>query len=41
VGLRAWPTDTWAKAHVDPQAAAIAVIAAWRRGTSTPSTSVG
>jgi hypothetical protein len=32
VELRAWPTDTWAKLGVDPQAAAGAVIAAWRRG---------
>jgi hypothetical protein len=32
VELRAWATDTWAKAGVDPQAAAGAVIAAWRRG---------
>jgi hypothetical protein len=30
--LRAWPTDTWAKLGVDPQAAAGAVIGAWRRG---------
>jgi len=32
VELRTWPTDTWAKLGVDPQAAAGAVIAAWRRG---------
>jgi len=32
VELRAWPTDTWAGLSVDPQAAAGAVIAAWRRG---------
>jgi hypothetical protein len=32
VELRAWPADTWAKAGVDPQAAAAAVIAGWRRG---------
>jgi hypothetical protein len=32
VELRAWPTDTWAKLDVDPQATAGAVIAAWRRG---------
>jgi hypothetical protein len=32
VELRAWPTDTWAKLDVDPQAAAGAVIAAWRGG---------
>jgi hypothetical protein len=31
VELRAWPADTWAKLEVDPQAAAGAVIAAWRR----------
>jgi hypothetical protein len=31
VELRAWPTDTWAKVGVDPQAAAIAV-AGWQRG---------
>jgi hypothetical protein len=32
VELRAWPLDTWAKVGVDPQAAARAVIAAWRGG---------
>jgi hypothetical protein len=32
VELRAWPTDTWAKLDADPQAAAGAVVAAWRRG---------
>jgi hypothetical protein len=32
VELRAWLTDTWAKLGVDPQAAAGAVIAAWRGG---------
>jgi hypothetical protein len=32
VQLRAWPADTWSKAGVDPQAAAAAVIAGWRRG---------
>jgi hypothetical protein len=32
VELRAWPTGTWAKLDVDPQAAASGVIAAWRRG---------
>ena len=32
VELRAWPTDTWAKVGVDPQAAALAVIAGWQRG---------
>jgi hypothetical protein len=30
--LRAWPTDTWPKVGVDPQAAAGAVVAAWQRG---------
>jgi hypothetical protein len=30
--LRAWPADTWSKVGVDPQAAAQAVVAAWRRG---------
>jgi hypothetical protein len=30
--MRAWPSGTWAKLGVDPQAAAGAVIAAWRRG---------
>jgi hypothetical protein len=32
VELRAWPTDTWAKVGVDPQAAAGAVVAGWRSG---------
>jgi hypothetical protein len=32
VELRAWPSETWAKVGVDPQAAAGAVAAAWRRG---------
>ena len=32
VELRAWPSDTWAKLDVDPQAAAGGVIAAWRGG---------
>jgi hypothetical protein len=32
VELRAWPTDTWAKVGVDPQAAARAVIGGWQRG---------
>jgi hypothetical protein len=32
VELRAWPTDTWAKVGVDPQAAAGAVVAAWHGG---------
>jgi hypothetical protein len=32
VELRAWPADTWTKVGVDPQAAAAAVVAAWRRG---------
>jgi hypothetical protein len=32
VELRAWPTDTWSKVGIDPQAAAGAVVAGWRRG---------
>jgi hypothetical protein len=32
VELPAWPTDTWAKLGVDPQAATGGVIAAWRGG---------
>jgi hypothetical protein len=32
VELRAWPTDTWTKVGVDPQAAAGAVVAGWQRG---------
>jgi hypothetical protein len=32
VELRAWSNDTWARLGVDPQAAAGAVIAAWRGG---------
>jgi hypothetical protein len=32
VELRAWPADTWSKVGVDPQAAAQAVVAGWRRG---------
>jgi hypothetical protein len=32
VELRAWPADAWAKVGVDPQAAAGAVVAAWRGG---------
>jgi hypothetical protein len=32
VELRAWPRDTWSKVGVDPQAAAGAVVAGWRRG---------
>jgi hypothetical protein len=32
VELRAWPADTWPKVGVDPQAAAAAVVAGWRRG---------
>jgi hypothetical protein len=32
VELRAWPLDTWAKAGIDPQAAAHAVVAGWQRG---------
>jgi hypothetical protein len=35
VELRAWPSDTWAKLDVDPQAAVGAVTAAWRRGDLT------
>jgi hypothetical protein len=29
---RAWPTNTWAKVGVDPQATARAVIGGWERG---------
>jgi len=32
VELRAWPTDTWSKVGIDPQAAAAAVVAGWQRG---------
>jgi hypothetical protein len=32
VELRAWPADTWSKVGVDPQVAAQAVVAGWRRG---------
>jgi hypothetical protein len=32
VELCAWPRDTWAKVGVDPQAAAGALVAGWRRG---------
>jgi hypothetical protein len=32
VELRAWPTDSWAKVGIDPQAAAGAVVAGWQRG---------
>jgi hypothetical protein len=32
VELRAWPADTWAKVGIDPQVAARAVVAGWRRG---------
>jgi hypothetical protein len=32
VELRAWPTDTWAKVGIDPQAATRAVVAGWQRG---------
>jgi hypothetical protein len=32
VELRAWPTDTWAKVGIDPQAATGALVAGWRRG---------
>jgi hypothetical protein len=35
VELRAWPYGTWATLGVYPQAAAGAVIAAWRRGDLT------
>ena len=35
VELRAWPTDTWVKLGIDPQAAAGAMIVAWRRGDLT------
>jgi hypothetical protein len=30
--LRAWPRGTWTALDVDPQAAAAAVVAGWRRG---------
>jgi hypothetical protein len=30
--LRAWPTDTWSKVGINPQAAAGALVAAWQRG---------
>jgi hypothetical protein len=30
--LRAWPSGTWASLGVDPQAAAGAIVNAWRRG---------
>jgi hypothetical protein len=30
--LRSWPADTWGSLPVDPQAAAAAVLAGWRRG---------
>jgi hypothetical protein len=32
VELRAWPDGTWATLGLDPQAAAAAIIAAWRDG---------
>jgi hypothetical protein len=32
VELLAWPADTWTKVGMDPQAAACAVVAGWRRG---------
>jgi hypothetical protein len=32
LALRAWPTDTWSRVGVDPQAAARAVVAGWQRG---------
>ena len=35
VELRAWPSGTWAKLGVDPQAAASAVIGCWRHGHLT------
>jgi hypothetical protein len=35
VELHAWPTDTWAKLGIDPQAAAGAVVAAWCGGDLT------
>jgi hypothetical protein len=40
VELRAWPADTWSKVGVDPQAAALAVVAGWRRGV-LPSVGLG
>jgi hypothetical protein len=39
--LRAWPSDTWAKLDVDPQATVGAVIAACAAATSTASSSPG
>jgi hypothetical protein len=32
VELRSWPTDTWAKVGIDPQAAAHALVSGWQRG---------
>jgi hypothetical protein len=32
VELRAWPTDTWTKLGIEPQAAAGTVVAAWQGG---------
>jgi hypothetical protein len=32
VELRVWPTDTWKRVGIDPQAAARAVIGGWQRG---------
>ena len=32
VELRAWPHGTWVRLGIDPQAAALAVIAGWQRG---------
>jgi hypothetical protein len=41
VELRAWPYGTWARLGFDPQAAADAVIAAWRATTSRASSLAG
>jgi hypothetical protein len=41
VELPAWPADTWRKVGVDPQAAALAVIAGWRRGVLPAGSWVG
>jgi hypothetical protein len=38
---RAWPTDTWAKVGVDPQATARAVIGGWQRGDPPASSMAG
>jgi hypothetical protein len=32
VELRAWPTDTWSKVGIDPQAATAAAVAGWQGG---------